>query len=61
MDETLQMIIVIVVIALSSAYSIWRIRKSIKNNGGACQGCPLKDTCEKGKGTKMKNHCRQKP
>ena len=61
MDETLQLMIVIVVIAISSAYSIWRIHKSLKNKGGACEGCPLKDACNKGKDIKtINNDCKHR-
>ena len=49
MSETAQTIIVLTVTVCAIAYASWRIYKSFTAKGGACDGCPLKDTCQKDK------------
>ena len=42
-----QLIIVITILLIALSYAAWRIRMVIKNAGGRCYGCPLKDACSK--------------
>ena len=50
MSVTLQYIVVLLVIAASVAYVVYRIRliyKARKDGRPGCVGCPLKDACAK--------------
>ena len=42
-----QLIIVITILLIALLYAAWRIRMVIKNAGGRCYGCPIKDACSK--------------
>lgn len=42
-----QLIIVITILLIALYYAAWRIRMVIKNAGGRCYGCPIKDACSK--------------
>ncbi len=42
-----QLIIVITILLIALSYAAWRIRMVIKNAGGRCYGCPIKDACSK--------------
>lgn len=42
-----QLIIVITILLIALPYAAWRIRMVIKNAGGRCYGCPIKDACSK--------------
>ena len=42
-----QLIIVITILLIALSYGAWRIRMVIKNAGGRCYGCPIKDACSK--------------
>lgn len=48
-QDTLQLVIVIAVIACAFAYAAWRAYKALTANDKTCIGCPLKDTCNKNK------------
>ena len=58
MNETIQTIIVAIAITCSSVYAILRIRKALRNKGGACDGCPLKNACRK---DKPSSDCKKQP
>ena len=47
--ETIQTVIVAIVIACAVAYASWRSYKALTAKGDACTGCPLKDSCKKGR------------
>ena len=44
-----QLIIVITILLIALSYGAWRIRMVIKNAGGRCYGCPIKDASQKNK------------
>lgn len=52
---SIQITIVIIVIACAAAYAGWRIYKTLAAKDKTCAGCPLKDTCKKTKKRTMKN------
>lgn len=43
---SIQITIVIIVIACAAAYAGWRIYKTLTTKDKTCAGCPLKDTCK---------------
>ncbi len=45
--DSIQITIVIIVIACAAAYAGWRIYKTLAAKDKTCAGCPLKDTCKK--------------
>ena len=48
-SETIQTVIVTIAIVCAAAYASWRSYKTLTSKDDACTGCPLKDTCKKGK------------
>lgn len=57
MNEIVQIIIVTAAIASAIIYASRRIYKALTDNKGVCDGCPLKDACQKDK--RQRNNCNQ--